>query len=162
MEVDAVRDIAIVVFTRHGERPVDKDDPHLTPEGVVRAEYMNKCIDRAPTVALPLGAPTRMLASLRYDSFRPVETLQPIADKLGLPLETADMMDIYAVNEIVPSLRASSARAPGSPRQPATRPHGLAARVRVLTAESSTRARGARQSPTTSCSSRGSTGSCRA
>lgn len=104
-KTDDVRDIAIVVFTRHGERPVDKDDPHLTKEGFVRAEYMNKCIDTKPTVALPLGAPTRMLASLRDDSKRPVETLGPIADKLGVKLETDDMMNIYAANEIIPTLQ---------------------------------------------------------
>ena len=102
---DGTHDVAYVVFTRHGERGIDKDDKDLTPEGYVRAAYMNKCIDRAPTVAFPLGAPTRMLASLRDDSNRPNETLYAISTKLGVALEYADMMDIYAVNRLVPSLQ---------------------------------------------------------
>ena len=43
------------------------------------------------------SAPTRMLASVREDSVRPTESLQAIAKKLDVKLETADMMDLYAV-----------------------------------------------------------------
>lgn len=99
------KDIAIIVWTRHGERSADKDDIHLTPEGYERARYMNKCIDRKPSAAFPLGAPTRLLASVRDDSVRPTESLIHIAEKLDVKLETADMMDIYAVNEVVPTLK---------------------------------------------------------
>ena len=105
--VDGLRDVAIVVFTRHGERSPDKDNVHLQPEGFVRAGYMAKCMGhRQPSVAFPFGAPTRLLASLRADSKRPVETLTPIANKLHLEIETAKMMDIYAVNKLVPTLKA--------------------------------------------------------
>lgn len=102
--VDGVHDVAIVLFTRHGERYPTKDSVDLTPEGYVRANYMSKCITRQPSIALPLGAPTRLLASLRDDSKRPVETLTPLATKLGLTIETADMFDLYAVNRIIPTL----------------------------------------------------------
>mmetsp|Transcript_18987 Transcript_18987/g.48585 ORF Transcript_18987/g.48585 Transcript_18987/m.48585 type:complete len:319 (-) Transcript_18987:402-1358(-) len=102
---DDVRDVAIIVFTRHGERTPDKDLVDLTPEGFTRAAYMSKCIARQPSVAFPFGAPTRLLASLRADSKRPVETLTPTAEKLHLDIETADMMDIYAVNKLLPTLK---------------------------------------------------------
>ena len=106
---DAVKEVAIVVLTRHGERPVDKDFRHLTPEGVVRAKYMAKCIPRAPSVAFPFGPPTRLLASLRGDSDRPMESLEPVAKALGMDvsdIENADMFDVYAVNKLLPTLIA--------------------------------------------------------
>ena len=102
---DGVKDYAVIIWTRHGERSDNKTDIHLTPEGYERARYMNKCIGREPSVAFPLGAPTRMLASVREDSVRPTESLQAIAKKLDVKLETADMMDLYAVNELVPTLK---------------------------------------------------------
>ena len=100
-----LHEVAIVVFTRHGERSQDKSNVDLTPAGYVRANYMGKCIGHQPSVAFPFGAPTRLLASVREDSKRPVETLTPIASKLHLEIETADMMDIYAVNKLVPTLK---------------------------------------------------------
>jgi len=101
---DGLHDVAVVVFTRHGERSADKVSVDLTPEGYTRAMYLGKCVSDQPSVAFPFGAPTRLLASLRDTSKRPVETLTPLARRLGLVIETADLMDIYALNRMIPTL----------------------------------------------------------
>ena len=104
---DGLRETAYVVFMRHGERGPDKSDNGLTTDGTNRAIYMNRCITDSPSVAFPNGPPTRLLASTRgkTGSHRPLDTLTPIATRLNLSIETADMMEIYSPLELLPSLK---------------------------------------------------------
>ena len=81
--------------SRHGERGRDKSENGLLYTGTERAAYLDKCIARSPSAAFPLGPPTRLLASTRGKdgSHRPYDTLEPLARRFNLSIETADMME---------------------------------------------------------------------
>jgi solute carrier family 25 (adenine nucleotide translocator) protein 4/5/6/31 len=79
---------ALVNLLRHGERSQDKSNIHLTPEGGDRAQYIARCAAAdTPSLAFPLGPPTKLVASFRSNSVRPFETLKPLGQKLNLPIE---------------------------------------------------------------------------
>ena len=104
---DGPRETAYVIFVRHGERGLDKSDNGLTDDGKARAMYLDKCIAKSPSIAFPLGHPTRLLASTRgpSGSHRPYDTLAPIARRFNVSIELADMMEIYSALEAVPTLK---------------------------------------------------------
>jgi len=80
---------ALVNLIRHGERYNEKTHGgHLHPYGIERAEYIAKCVmDPAPTLAFPLGRPSRLLASYGHHSTRPKETLEPLERDSGIKLD---------------------------------------------------------------------------
>ncbi len=72
-----------IVILRHGEKPGDSNspdtaaEPDLSSEGVVRAKSL------ATVIPEDFGAPDFLVAAASSDkSYRPVETLQPLATKL--------------------------------------------------------------------------------
>jgi hypothetical protein len=68
-----------LLVLRHAEKPGSKKDPHLSPEGQARAERLVSFIPAA------FGKPDFLIAAARGKrSDRPVETLRPLAQALGL------------------------------------------------------------------------------
>jgi hypothetical protein len=85
---------ASVILIRHGEKPEGKADPHLTAAGRARAArwvgYFTNSPSPVPDVLLaPL--PTKQHASVR-----PIETLEPLAKSLHLPISTPFASGDYA------------------------------------------------------------------
>lgn len=71
-----------IVVLRHAEKPDDATDPHLSLAGELRARMLASLIpQRFPNPDfLVAAAPSK-------DSVRPVETLTPLATKLGMELD---------------------------------------------------------------------------
>jgi len=101
----------MINFIRHGEKFYnDTNDTHLSIDGFHRATYIERCVG-APgaTLAFPNGHPTKLLAGSRTDnvtgaaiSVRPSETIQPLANKLGLPIKAdIDMADLVGFAQYV-------------------------------------------------------------
>lgn len=82
-----------VLLIRHGEKPEGKRDPHLTAAGSQRAarwaELLGTC-DPRPEILLATKP------SAEHPSLRPIETLQPLADRLKLKIETPFLSDAHA------------------------------------------------------------------
>ncbi len=76
-----------IVVLRHAEKPDDPDDPNLSPAGEQRAKMLASLIPRR------FPHPDYLFAAApSKDSNRPVETLTPLATKLGMNLD-ADIAD---------------------------------------------------------------------
>jgi len=103
---DGAVDVAYLVFIRHGERSQNTSETGLTRDGAQRAEYLSRCVERSPSLAFPIGPPTRLLVSHRNMSNRPHDTVAPLARRLRLKIETADMMHIYAPLDVLRELTA--------------------------------------------------------
>lgn len=70
-----------IVIMRHAEKPDDPGDPNLSPEGRERAEAL---VTWYPET---FGAPDYIFAAaISKHSARPVQTVQPLAEALGLEL----------------------------------------------------------------------------
>jgi len=79
---------AHVIIIRHGEKPDEGDG--LSELGKRRAQYIARCMSQEqPTVALPAGKPSYVMASHGKDdhSHRPIDTVAPLAAALGLKLD---------------------------------------------------------------------------
>ncbi len=81
---------AEIIIIRHGEKPDDPDAQHLSKQGEERArglvEFFTKnahATKHGPPVALFASHPTH-----KGNGQRPRETLQPLAKKLGLEIQT--------------------------------------------------------------------------
>lgn len=94
---------ALINLIRHGERDNNASNPHLAKAGYERAAYIARCVATSHhTLAFPFGPPSRLLASLRSpkakgekQSVRPLETLAPLAAKLGIEVDNhVDMGDV--------------------------------------------------------------------
>lgn len=80
--------VAHVTIIRHAEK---HDGTGLSIDGLNRARYLARCMNTGhPTVALPLGRPTYIMASHGHPgkSTRPQDTATPIAASLGLKLDS--------------------------------------------------------------------------
>jgi phosphohistidine phosphatase SixA len=93
-----------IVILRHGEKPGDPAgpddaaDPNLSPPGAARATML------ATLVPTKFGDPDYLIAAASSaNSRRPVETLQPLADKLGF--KDGKFIQTYA-NGAYPALAA--------------------------------------------------------
>lgn len=77
---------AKIILIRHGEKPADHDDPHLTAEGRAHAErwvgYFTNSPTRLPDVLLA-PSPTK-----KHPSVRASETIEPLAKLRHLTIET--------------------------------------------------------------------------
>ena len=72
---------ATVLLMRHAEKPADKRDPHLSDEGRARAARLAAYIPEA------FGRPDVLVAAAdKPGSFRPRETLEPLAAATGVAL----------------------------------------------------------------------------
>jgi hypothetical protein len=85
-------DVGTILLMRHAERPAAKSDPHLAPAGKERAL---KLVQYIPTT---FGKPAHLFASKPTEnSDRPLETLQPLSENLGLTINADFADDDYAV-----------------------------------------------------------------
>jgi broad specificity phosphatase PhoE len=83
---------AVVFIIRHAEKPTDDKDPHLTAQGVKRAERLPALFLPQPgSAALPrLPRPNALFASApSKHSDRPIETITPLAQALKLRINTS-------------------------------------------------------------------------
>jgi hypothetical protein len=92
----------VVMVIRHGEKPDDasgpgidahgnEDDSSLTEVGWDRAHRLADLFDQAPASRTGLDRPTRIYAAGANDDgegARTRETVKPLADRLGLPVDT--------------------------------------------------------------------------
>lgn len=85
---------ARVILIRHGEKPESDRDPHLSIAGRDHAarwvNWFTNSVDRTPSILLaprPTG---------KHPSVRPIETLEPLALALKLPVRTEFTSDDYA------------------------------------------------------------------
>jgi len=79
---------ARIVLLRHAEKPADPTLIHLTEEGQKRASHLSRWLIQAKVLGTN-GLPAALYAaapSPHGRSVRCVETLQPTADRLSLPL----------------------------------------------------------------------------
>jgi broad specificity phosphatase PhoE len=73
---------ARILLMRHAEKTGDPMDPHLSPDGAARAA---KLADYIPAT---FGIPRFLIAtSVSKHSARPIETLEPLAAKTGIPID---------------------------------------------------------------------------
>lgn len=97
---------ATIMVIRHGEKPLGDGPPHgvdgdgnqdresLTPRGWQRAGAIVGLFARDPAALVapaPLPTPTRLLAALARPgggSHRPRQTLDPLAERLGIAVDT--------------------------------------------------------------------------
>ena len=85
----AERPAQIILF-RHAEKPADKADPHLSPEGVRRARLLVGFLTTNPVVN-KYGKPVAIFATKTTkddDGQRTQETVAPAAAALKLPVQT--------------------------------------------------------------------------
>ena len=78
-------DPAQVILIRHGEKPENKKDPHLTPAGRRRAVAWKDFFSSRDPHPVALFAPK---PSQQHPSVRPIETLEPLGQSLHLTVET--------------------------------------------------------------------------
>src|ERR1700720_3144014 len=73
---------ARILLMRHAEKTGDPMDPHLSQDGSARAA---KLADYIPAT---FGVPQFLIAtSISRHSIRPIETLEPLSAKIGVPIE---------------------------------------------------------------------------
>jgi hypothetical protein len=81
---------ATIILIRHGEKPADPNDPHLSPAGLKRAEKLVSFVTRDPAMTA-LGSPAAVFATETTkgdDGQRTQETVAPLARALKLPVQT--------------------------------------------------------------------------
>jgi phosphohistidine phosphatase SixA len=72
---------ARIIIVRHGEKPDDASDPNLAPQGQERAQALATILpQKYPNISyIFASAPSK-------HSVRPIQTITPTAQKLGLPI----------------------------------------------------------------------------
>jgi broad specificity phosphatase PhoE len=74
---------ARILLMRHAEKSADPMDPHLSSDGYARAAKLAEYIPGT------LGAPQFLFAtSISKHSVRPIETIEPLAAKIGVPIDS--------------------------------------------------------------------------
>jgi hypothetical protein len=78
-----------VLIIRHAEKTGDKEDVHLSKRGQERAEVLDRLFVASPGRPDPFPKPDFVFAACDHkDSHRPIETVSPLAKKLGLTVDT--------------------------------------------------------------------------
>jgi hypothetical protein len=73
---------SLVLLMRHAEKPADPNDPHLSGEGILRAEKLAVYVPETfGDIQLLFAAATSK------HSARPYETLKPLSKKLNVPID---------------------------------------------------------------------------
>ncbi len=88
---------ARVILLRHAEKPAEESDPHLSARGRQRADALAAWLT-TNAVLTDRGLPAVLFASQVTDhghGQRPRETLEPLAKKLGLPIQTPFRSENY-------------------------------------------------------------------
>ena len=81
----------LILIIRHAEKPDDRNDPDLTPTGKARAVNLANYLPRT------FGTPDFLFASTRSKrSNRPIETVEPLSKKLGIPIDDSFADEDYA------------------------------------------------------------------
>jgi phosphohistidine phosphatase SixA len=81
-----------ILVMRHAEKTGDPADPHLSTEGLTRA------IKIASYIPDTFGPPDAIFATaLSKHSARPYETVQPLADRTGIPIDSTIADQDYEV-----------------------------------------------------------------
>ena len=96
-----------VILLRHAEKPDDEQSPELAHKGRVRAAALSEYLPHR------FGAPTFLFATKPSPvSNRPVLTLNPLSEALGLPIDTSFQDEEYKLlaQEIVSQSRFGDAR----------------------------------------------------
>ena len=89
---------ARVMVMRHAEKPDDPDDPNLSAAGKVRAAAL---VTWYPAT---FGRPDFIFATaISNYSERPIETVKPLAQELGIPVEATFADQDYGSLERYPS-----------------------------------------------------------
>ena len=81
---------ARVILMRHAEKPADDKDRHLSPVGRERARFLAEWFTQTPALTND-GPPVALYATrpaTRHRSERPRETVEPLAHRLELKIET--------------------------------------------------------------------------
>jgi hypothetical protein len=80
---------ARVILLRHAEKPADDSEEHLSARGFQRAEALAFCLTTNVSL-LSTSRPVALFAArpTRHGVRRPYETLQPLAKRLNLPIQT--------------------------------------------------------------------------
>jgi hypothetical protein len=89
---------AYIVLIRHGDKPADPDNPHLSQAGVKRAEQLVSFITTDPAM-IRIGLPVAVFATHTtkdQDGQRTQETVAPLARALKLPVQTPYLGKDYA------------------------------------------------------------------
>jgi len=77
---------AHIILIRHGDKPADPSDPHLSPAGVARSKDLVKFVTTDPAI-MALGTPVAIFATKTTkddDGQRTQETVAPLAKTLLL------------------------------------------------------------------------------
>ena len=90
----AMHDKAHIIIIRHGEKDTRKSEKGegLSDVGEKRAQYLARCMSQPmPTVAMPFGPPTYVMAShgKPSKSHRPIDTVRPRLQPQGCNLKAA-------------------------------------------------------------------------
>lgn len=81
---------ATILVIRHAEKPADDTDIHLGPEGKKRARALPDLFRKSARRPDPFPLPDFIFATKNSrHSSRPVETVTPLAKKLGLDINTS-------------------------------------------------------------------------
>jgi hypothetical protein len=89
---------ARLILIRHAEKPPDPSDVHLSEKGQLRARGLAGLLTTNLAI-IPAGPPTALFApkfTRRGRTRRPYETLQPLAGKLKLSIQTPFGADEWA------------------------------------------------------------------
>ena len=74
---------ARILLMRHAEKSADPMDPHLSSDGYARAAKLAEYIPGT------LGVPQFLFAtSISKHSVRPIETIEPLSAKIGVPIDS--------------------------------------------------------------------------
>jgi hypothetical protein len=77
-----------VLIIRHAEKTGEKSDVHLSKKGVERADVLFQIFEASKTRPMPFPRPDFIFAAKNStNSQRPLETIQPLAKKLGFPID---------------------------------------------------------------------------
>jgi hypothetical protein len=90
---------AQIILVRHGEKPADQNNPHLSPAGAQRAEQLVSFITTDPAMT-KFGVPVAVFATKTTkhdDGQRTQETVAPLAKKLELTVQIPALGKDYAV-----------------------------------------------------------------
>jgi len=96
--ISATAQPARIILLRHAEKPADETDIHLSERGQERAQALTAWATNSPA----WGASNRPAAVFacqptpKAPSLRAIETIKPLATRLGLPVQTPFSAKNYA------------------------------------------------------------------